>query len=60
MSLKRSMRRCEVSMCVVSLTRRICGTGAERAYFLALVAQWIARWTSNPKVVGLSPTWGGR
>ena len=24
----------------------------------ALVAQWIARWTSNPKVVGSSPTWG--
>ena len=24
----------------------------------APVAQWIARWTSNPKVVGSSPTWG--
>ena len=22
------------------------------------MAQWIARWTSNPKVVGSSPTWG--
>ena len=26
--------------------------------YRALVAQWIARWTSNPKVVGSSPTWG--
>ena len=24
----------------------------------ALLAQWIARWTSNPKVVGSSPTQG--
>ena len=22
------------------------------------MAQWIARWTSNPEVVGSSPTWG--
>ena len=22
------------------------------------MAQWIARWTSNPEVVGASPTWG--
>ena len=26
--------------------------------FQALLAQWIARWTSNPKVVGSSPTQG--
>ena len=26
--------------------------------FVALVAQWIARWIPNPKVRGSNPRWG--
>ena len=36
----------------------ICGEAWCSVVVRALVAQWIARWTSNPKVVGSSPTWG--
>ena len=30
--------------------------GSQTLVFMVPVAQWIARWTSNPEVVGSNPT----